>query len=360
VKRFLLVCAGSAVILIVILLSIFGLHRGRTHAIRNRYLRVIPGSIAWLGEMRVGGVDQALLIRGVSRKNPVVLFVHGGPGAPAMYLAHRFQRGLEREFVMVHWDQRGAGKSYAARFPEDSLTLRRTLDDVYEITRWLRREFHQDRIYIVGHSWGSQVGLLAVKEHPEYYRAFIGVGQMAADSAKERAVQRQWLTQVALQSSDRELMDRLRNYGDITETDIFKHRGELHTHKSFLPLLASSFRAPEYTWLDILHIKPGAAFVAARMKENVIHGSLEANVTSVKVPVFFFLGAHDYLTPSMLALEYMRRLDAPYKRVVWFANSAHFAYFEEARRFTAELHKARVETDAYWAHRRKATALPKP
>ena len=274
-KRYVLAAGGLLVVLIVTFFAVFGLHRGRTHKFRDRYLRTLPGSIAWLGKMRVGGVEQWLLIRGSNRKNPVVLFVHGGPGAPTMYLAHRFQRGLEREFVMVQWDQRGAGKSFDAGDPVDSLTLRRTLDDTYEITRWLRREFHQRRIYIAGHSWGSMVGMLAIKEHPEYYRAFIGIGQMAADSAKERAVQRQWLLHAAYETNDRELVDRLNNFGDFTDTDIFKHRGELHTHKSFLPLLASSFRAPEYTWRDIFNIRRGETFVDANMKENVIRGSLQ-------------------------------------------------------------------------------------
>ncbi|HEX6559721.1 MAG TPA: alpha/beta fold hydrolase, partial [Longimicrobiales bacterium] len=250
VKRILLGCASLLAIGIIAFFAIFGLHRGTTHAIRNRYLRVVPGSIAWLGQIRLGGVPQWLLIRGYSRDQPVVLFVHGGPGAPVMYLAHRFQRRLEREFVMVQWDQRGAGKSFDSADPVDSLTVRRTLADTYELTRWLRRTFHQDRIYLVGHSWGSMIGMLAIKEHPEYYRAFIGVGQMAADSARERTVQREWLRQAAFDANDRELLDRLRNFGEITEQDIFKHRGQLHTHKSFLPLLASSFRAPEYTWRD--------------------------------------------------------------------------------------------------------------
>ena len=359
-KRIALIGGALLLATLIILLSVFGLHRGTTHAFRNRYLRVVPGSIAWLGKMRVGGAEQWLLIRGINRKHPVVLFVHGGPGGPTMYLAHRFQRQLEREFVMVQWDQRGAGKSYDAREPSDSLTLRRTLDDTYEITRWLRKEFKQNRIYIVGHSWGSQVGLLAIREHPEYYRAFIGIGQMAADTARERVVQRQWLKQVAYESNDRELADRINNYGDITDVDIFKHRGQLHTHKSFLPLLSSSFRAPEYTWLDVLHITRGEAFVSSHMQENVIRGSLEANVRHVSVPVFFFIGAHDYVTPWPLAIEYFRLLDAPYKRAVWFTNSAHYPFFEESRRFTAQMHLMRRETDGYWKALKRGKSLPRP
>ncbi|HUP89627.1 MAG TPA: alpha/beta hydrolase [Longimicrobiales bacterium] len=345
-KRFLLATALVVIVLIAILLAVFGLHRGRTHAIRNRTLRIVPNSIARLQPMQIGGAKQWVLIRGRSRNNPIVLFLHGGPGAATMYLAHRFQRPLESEFVMVQWDRRGAGKSYDARIPEDSLTLRRELDDTYELTKWLRREFKQDRIYLVGHSWGSTVGMMAVREHPEYYRAFVGVGQMAADSLKEREVQRAWLLKAAFESNDRELIDRVRAYGDITETDIFRHRGQLHTHKSFLPLLAASFRSPEYTWSDIFHIRAGHDFMREHMRNNVTRGSLQSTVTEVSVPVFFFLGAYDYLTPSTLAIEYFRKLKAPYKRVVWFPNSAHYAFFEERERFAAAMHDVHLSVTA--------------
>ena len=344
-KRALLISLAVLAAVVVVFLAVFGLHRGRTHLIRNRVMRVVPGSIAKLQPMQIGGVQQWVLIRGYNRNAPVVLFLHGGPGAATMYLAHRFQKPLEREFVMVQWDQRGAGKSYSAREPVDSLTLRRELNDTYELTRWLRSTFHQDKIYLVGHSWGSTVGMLAVKEHPEYYRAFIGVGQMAADSLKEREVQREWLLKAAFKANDRELVDRMEAFGDISERDIFRHRGQLHTHKSFLPLLAASFRAPEYTWPDIFHIMAGNAFVRSHMVNDVTHGSLQSTVTKVDVPVFFFLGAYDYLTPSQLAIDYFRRLDAPYKRVYWFPNSAHYPFFEERERFAAAMHEVRVQVD---------------
>lgn len=335
--------------LIIVLLGVLiGPHRGRTHAIRDRYLRVVPGSIAKLTKLRIGGVEQWVLIRGVDRTKPVLLFLHGGPGMANMFLAHRFQRWLERDYVVVEWDRRGAGKSYDARLPVDSLNVRRELEDTYEMTRWLQTHFHQKRIYLLGHSWGSYIGTLAVHEHPEYYRAYIGVGQEAADSAREREVQRDWLLKAAFASNDAELVDRMRNYGEIIETDIFRHRGELRTHNHFLTILLASLRSPEYTWSDIAHIRAGASFVTEHMRRNVIRGSLEANIPKLDVPVFFIQGAHDYLTPSSLAVDYFRRLQAPYKRLVWFPLSAHFPFFEEPRHFAAVMNRVADETEAYW------------
>jgi pimeloyl-ACP methyl ester carboxylesterase len=93
--------------------------------------------IALLTQVTLGGAAQSVLVRGADRSRPIVLMLHGGPGMPTMYLAHDFQRVMEQRFVMVHWDRRGAGRSWPAREPKESLTVRRTLDDLYELRAWL-------------------------------------------------------------------------------------------------------------------------------------------------------------------------------------------------------------------------------
>ena len=110
---------------------------------------------------RVTFERQRILIRGWNASKPVLFFLHGGPGMPAMYLAHDCQQELEKDFVVVHWDRRGAGKSYASGV-EGKRTVRQTLDDTYELTRLLQKRFGQKRMYLVGHSWGSYIGMLAV------------------------------------------------------------------------------------------------------------------------------------------------------------------------------------------------------
>lgn len=152
--------------------------RGRTPAIDA------PRSVASLERPRIGGVEQWVLVRGRDRDAPVLLFLHGGPGMPSMFLAHAFQSSLERDFVVVHWDRRGAAKSFAARLPASGLSVGRTLEDTYELTRALRDRFGRRQIYLVGHSWGSYLGLLAVRSHPEHYAAFIGTGQLAGSRAE--------------------------------------------------------------------------------------------------------------------------------------------------------------------------------
>ncbi|MDP6038548.1 MAG: alpha/beta hydrolase, partial [Candidatus Latescibacteria bacterium] len=274
-------------------------------------------AVASLEKVRLGGADQWILIRGHNSNNPVMLFLHGGPGMPAMFLAHAFQQDLERNFVVVHWDRLGAGKSFQAAELLPSLTVRQTLDDMFELTTALQKRFDQDRIILVGHSWGSYLGLLAVREHPEYFAAYIGLGQIAGTRVEAREQRLEFLTRKATVAGDQELLNRLASGGDPTENDLFLYGAELHGEKSFWPILSTGLGAPECTLWDALNVKKGADLVARKMEYDVSPKMFEGEIGEFEVPVFFFLGRHDYNTPSLLAAEYLKRLQAPLKEVVW-------------------------------------------
>ena len=324
----------GAVVLVVILASIFALTvlRGRTPGLPG------PRSVASLEKIPLGGVGQWVLIRGRDRDKPVLLFLHGGPGMPAMYLAHAFGRDLERDFVVVHWDRRGAGKSFDAASDRTGLSVSRTLEDTYELTRLLRTRFGRDRIYLVGHSWGSYLGLLAARGHPEYYLAFVGTGQMAGDRRQVGVLRREFLLRAAAETGDPMLRARAAAPSvEVTEDDLFRYGGEIRAARSFMPILMTGLRAPEYTLRDILNVKKGSDLVGREMKDDVEPRPLEGEIPGLEVPVFFFLGRHDFNTPSQLAAEYLDRLSAPLKGVVWFERSAHFPFFEEPARFSAEM-----------------------
>lgn len=335
----------AAVVLAVILGAVFALTvlRGRTPGLSG------PRSVTSLEKIRLGGVEQWVLIRGHDRDSPVLLFLHGGPGMPAMFLAHAFQRRLEREFVVVHWDRRGAGKSFDAASDRTGLSVSRTLEDTYELTRILRTRFGQDRIYLVGHSWGSYLGLLAVREHPEYYLAFVGTGQMAGDRGQVAAERREFLVRAAAETGDPELRARLAApLVEVTEDDLFRYGGELHAARNFLPILMTGLRAPEYTLRDIANVKKGSDLVGREMKYDVEPKPLEGEIPALEVPVFFLLGRHDFNTPSRLAAEYLNRLSAPLNGLVWFERSAHFPFFEEPKRFRAEMLRIDGQVREFW------------
>jgi pimeloyl-ACP methyl ester carboxylesterase len=227
--------------------------------------------------------------------------------------------------------------------------VRRTLEDTYELTRLLRQRFGQSRIYLVGHSWGSYLGMLAAREHPEYYLAYVGMGQLAADTGEAHGLQRQWLQNLAGAADDTATVRRLARGGAVSEDDLFRYGGELHTERSFWPILWTGLRAPEYTLGDVWNVKRGADFVNARMRDDVGAGPLEREVTRLEIPVFFLLGRHDFNTPSALAERYLRKLHAPLKSLVWFEESAHFPFLEEPARFHGALREVDRETRAFWA-----------
>jgi pimeloyl-ACP methyl ester carboxylesterase len=317
--------------------------RGRTPSISGER------AVASLEKLRLGGVDQWVLIRGHDRNNPVLLFLHGGPGMPAMFLAHAFQRDLERDFVVVHWDRRGAGKSFEAADPLEQLTVRQTLDDTFELTTTLRKRFKQNRILLVGHSWGSYLGLLAIREHPEYYAAYIGMGQLAGSRAEVRLQRREFLTRDGSLTGNTDLLSRLASGGDPTEDDLFRHAAELYHARSFWPILRTGLFAPEYTLWDVLNVKRGADLVGREMKYNVLPKPLDGEIPAFEVPVFFLLGRHDYNTPSSIAANYLERLRAPLKGLVWFEQSAHFPFFEEPLRFHEEMVRVDLSVRKFWA-----------
>jgi pimeloyl-ACP methyl ester carboxylesterase len=333
------------VLLLAVATAIFFLGRGRTPAISG------DRSIANLEKVRIGGVDQWLLIRGHDRSRPVLLFLHGGPGMPAMFLAHAWQRELERSFVVVHWDRRGAGKSYGAGADAASMNVRQILDDTFEVTRLLRQRFGQERIYLVAHSWGTYLGLLAIREHPEYYLAYVGIGQMAGPLARVRDIQREFVLRCATQANDATTTASIRRGDPIDEDMLFRCHGELWKSSSFLPILLTGLRAPEYTFSDALHVKPATNRVNHEMQYNVDPRPLIGEVESVNVPVFFFLGRHDYNTPSRLGTEYLSRLRAPLKSASWFEQSGHFPFFEEPAAFTQEMIRVNRIVQEYWRHR---------
>ncbi len=314
VRHFLI---GLAVVLLLGLVAFyveFIATRGKTPA--------IPGdmSVASLEEIELGGVPQWILVRAHDVHKPVVLFLHGGPGMPAMYLAHDFQRDMERDFVIVHWDRRGAGKSFESAV---DLSVSRTLADTLELAGILRRRFGQDQVYLVGHSWGSYLGLLAVRERPEFFRAFIGTGVMAGSREEVRAERSAFAARRHAEDPTREL----------TESDLFALGGELYGETSFWPILRTGLFAPEYTFDDALNVGNGADLVARQMKYDVAPKPYEGEIPLVEVPVYFLLGRHDYNTPSALAAAYLERLKSPAKGVIWFEESAHFPFWEEPGKF---------------------------
>ena len=295
-----------------------------------------PKGIASLERIRIGGVDQYILIRGNDASLPVVLFLHGGPGMPAMYLAHAFQRELEKDFVVIQWDRRAAGKSYREDI-SSTLTTEQLVADTVELTNLLRARLHQDRIYLVGHSWGTYLGMLVIARHPELYHAYVGIGQLAR-SSPIAGIQDEYIRQSAGRMGDQDAIEELKVKGaSVRETLLFKFGGEIHNAKSFMPLLLTGLAAPEYSLRDARNIPKGVSLYSRNFVYNSISGELMDVITQVEIPVYFFTGRFDYTDPFALTEQYFSKLNAPEKHIVWFEESAHFPFYEEPAAFARQM-----------------------
>lgn len=294
-------------------------------------------SIASLEQVELGGINQWILVRGHDINNPVLLFLHGGPGMPAMYLAHAFQRPLEKDFVIVHWDRRGAGKTFNESISPDDLSVSKLLSDTKQLTDLLRDRFDKEKIYLTGHSFGSYLGLLFADRHPELLHAFIGIGQVVDEKAALN-IQERFIREEAKKRGENKAIAEIEEYGSgAHETWLFKFGGQLKHSESFWPFIWTGLRAPEYGLFEIPNVPKGSGFSSRNMTYDVINGEIRNHITKVEIPVYFFTGRRDYTTPHELIEQYYDILDAPKKEIVWFEESAHFPFFEEPEKFAQEM-----------------------
>lgn len=305
---------------------------------------VADGGIERLEAVRIGGIDQWVSIRGNDRRNPVLLMLHGGPGWVAMPTSWYFQRGWEEYFTVVQWDQRGAGKTYASNDPArvaPTMTRERMIADSEELVAWLRKEFGKDRIFVLGQSWGSYLGLELAQRRPEWLHAYIGMGQVTNAPESERRGWA-WTLQRAKAAGNAEAVAELEALSPYAEgntplplDNLFKQRkwlnqygGMVHNRTGGNAEAAAIRLSPEYTDQDVAAIWKGNDFSMQHLLAEVLTLDM-SQVRELKTPLFLFLGRHDYNVSSELAAEWFNTVRAPGKQLVWFEQSAHEVMIEE-------------------------------
>jgi pimeloyl-ACP methyl ester carboxylesterase len=285
-------------------------------------------------------------VRGSDRKNPILIFVHGGPAAPEMPVSWAFQRPWEDYFTVVEWDQRGAGKSYPLNDPKTvapTLNVARYRDDTIELIELLRKKYNQRKVFLLGHSWGSIVGLSVAEKRPDLLYAYIGMGQVI-DFRKNEQVGFDWTLQQARADHNAQAireLEAIEPYPGTGNFDINKtsterkwsiHYGGLAAGRSDAEFYFHAPRlAPQYTQADRKALDDGSAFTMTTLFPQLAGLSFE-NLHSLQVPVIMLLGRHDYTTPSSITAAWMQQLNAPKKTIVWFENSAHLPMIEEPGR----------------------------
>jgi pimeloyl-ACP methyl ester carboxylesterase len=300
-----------------------------------------------LERVTVGGTEQWVLERSADLSNPLLLYLHGGPGTSQMSLNRSNTRTLERHFTVVNWDQRGAGKSYAAIRDAGAMNIDQFVDDTREVTQYLLQKFAQERLVLVGHSWGTAIGALAVAKWPELFACYVGIGQIA-NMAEGEALSYQWTLGEARRRRDRRALRSLERIGPppyagnwrmktMTERRyVARFGGEVRAsrHGATGMLLRSVLVSPEYTVRDRLNYLRGVLGSLRLLWPQLLDVDLFVQVPELRVPVFFMEGRHDWEIPSTLAARYYEALHAPLKKLFWFENSAHLPNIEEPDRFS--------------------------
>jgi pimeloyl-ACP methyl ester carboxylesterase len=320
----------------------------------------VPGSVAEITTVNIQGIKNWLVIRGRNVHNPILLFLHGGPGSPELPLLRHFNEPLEDEFVLVYWEQPGTCKSYSPNIKESDLTVDKFVDYTKGIIDYLRARFGQDKVYLMGHSWGSTLAVLTAKKYPEVVNAVIGVGQVVNTVDGEITSFRLTLSRAREQKNETAVRE-LTGLGDppayvLVRDDSYdgfmiKRKWALYFglalygKKSYKDYERYYFDATEYTIFDVLSYVRGRRLTARTLGRDIVNVDLNAQALELEVPVYFIMGKYDAIAANADFDEYVRRLSAPKKEVIWFDRSAHMPLFEEAPRFNAEVIKIMKETE---------------
>lgn len=340
------------ILLLILVLLYKEISSGTTRPIKDSRGNDIPESVASLEKVELGGMEQWIQIRGEDDANPVLLWLHGGPGAAQMPVAYYFNGELESEFIVVHWDQRGAGKSNPPDFDERTMTFERFVEDTYELTVYLKERFQKEKIYLLGHSWGSQLGIKVAQKYPDDYYAFIGVSQVV-DPVKGQEIAYTWLKEQINQRGNQKDLSQLEQLGlpHYTEHEDFvtfaglidKYGGNMDVSMGKLAWVA--LRSPEYKIRDYISWLQGANRGSGPMWETTQSFNVMEEVPQLLLPVYFITGENDRNTPLLPVEEYYSSLDAPEgKELIIFEKSAHTPFMAEPERFNYELIMIKRET----------------
>jgi len=304
-------------------------------------------SIAELREIELNGRKQWISLRGWDKTAPVLLFLAGGPGGTQMAAVRHELAELEKHFVVVNWDQPGSGKSYYATNTQ-KLTVPTYIEDGHALTEYLKERFSQEKIYLIGESWGSALGIFLVHEYPESYHALIGTGQMV-DFVETERMDYAKAMEIAKNNGDTALIEKLTANGeppyygkDVTWKSAV-YLNYLNSYMASNPGIRNpgyntlrDIGSSEYGLMDKINFIRGIINTFGHVYQQLYDIDMRTDYTNLNVPIYFFLGRYDINAPTVLVEEYEQVLNAPDKGIVWFEYSGHNPWINERDKFVEE------------------------
>jgi len=312
---------------------------------------VSPNGVDERIKLRIGGVDQWLSIRGRDRRNPILLFLHGGPAAVTMPASYTFQSPWEDFFTVVQWDQRGAGKTYAAnteRQMSPGMTIAGMTDDAAQVVQYLRQHYGKQKIFLLGHSWGTVLGTRLARQHPDWFYAYIGVGQVVNVRRNEEIGFAFALREAKADHNEEAVreLEALMPYPGAAPMTLQRmatrskwetyYGGLTYGRKDFSYYADAEELSPDYDPTELGAIGKGSVYTLKHLLQPLLGVNLD-DATDFRCPVILFVGQHDYTTAHELAEQWFERIHAPSKHMVIFADSAHMVMQEQPGRFLMHL-----------------------
>lgn len=304
-----------------------------------------PSGIDEASYVRIGGIDQWVTIRGWNRNNPILLLLHGGPGDVTTPWTYSLFAPWEKQFTVVQWDERGAGRTLAKNGPAigPTITRQRMAQDGIELAEYLRRHLGKSKIIVLGHSFGTILGILMAHQRPDLFYAYVGTGQVG-DERQNYAVAYAALLKRARATHNQQAISDLTRIGPPPYTSGIGYRVQWRWANEFegadrflMGTIGWLLASPGYSIRDFLNTEEGEVLSADKLVGATPPQGPKELGCNFAVPVFIFQGAEDFTTPTALAREYFRCIKAPHKEFVAMKGGGHFAMFMRSDEFLEEL-----------------------
>ena len=307
---------------------------------------VLEGSISEKVHAHINGLEQGMFIQSRDATNPVLLFLHGGPGTPEYILTKKYPTGLEDHFTVVWWEQRGSGLSYRADIPPETMTAEHLISDTLEVTDYLRDRFGRKKIYLLGHSAGSFYGIQAAARSPGSFHAYIGVSQLSYQLRSEMLAYEYMLEQFR-NIGNTEMVRKLellpppmtvplpRSYLALRNRamrDTWPRHDPGQEYSKSTSVLIPYLLSNDYTWREKVNIWRGESFSSSALRDEMFATDLTEKVPGLELPVYFCHGLYDHIVSYAGTRSYFDGLRAPMKGFYTFGSSAHSPMFEEPER----------------------------
>lgn len=310
-------------------------------------LRRVPrGGIRKSMYVQLGGVKQWISIHGKDKNNPVLLYLHGGPGASTSTYDHVFTRPWTDVYTVVTWDQRNCGKSWSAEQWDTTLTYDMMMEDALELILFLRRCLGVEKVTLLGHSWGTYLGANLAREYPRFVEGYIGVGQLVDFHENEEALKAEAEKWVGDDREGQLLLEKLSpedlapGHFEARNKLLKKYRYDMFAGGRDYSLAAGKFFNPNYTLREYMKFYRTSSrvyrdFIAS---EEFARFSLEGKY-AYEMPYFNVNGDRDYQCNHRLAKEYFDQVEAPFKKLYMMENMTHGLMASRSKEFSRILHE---------------------